>query len=185
MGLGPARDGPPSSSPSSSSSFAALSRDVERLFGERCSSLAQLRRDVSREAAAASSSGGEPPEWLRAAAAALEAECPQSQALAWALLEESTREDGRRRPPFSLADTLRLEWRILRRVSLLPESDFVEGVSARLLSKPARAARWRGSGDELAAREVVSRPLSPPREELELEAGGGEGAAAAAFQSRL
>ena len=40
-------------------------------------------------------------------------------------------------------------------MSLLPESDFVEGVSARLLSKPARAARWRGSGDELAAREVV------------------------------
>lgn len=171
------------SSSSSSSSFAALSRDVERLFGRGCSSLEQLRRDVSREAAeAARASGGNPPEWLRAAAAALEAECPQSQALAWALLEASTRNDNR---PFSLADTLRLEWRILRRVSLLPGSDFVEGVQAKLLSKPARAARWRGAGDELAAREVVARPLASPREELELEGGRGEGAAAASFQSRL
>ena len=182
---------------SSSSSFAALSKDVERLFGKaNCSSLAQLREAVSRELAARRRSISEAaPAWLRSAAAALEAECPQSQALSWALLEASTTtkdpgsgsgsdssssKKGGGKTAFSLADTLRLEWRILSRVSLAsPESDFVEGVAARLLSKPARAARWRGDGSERAAREVVSRPLA---EELELEAGG---ATAAVLQSRL
>ena len=38
-------ENPPS--PSSSSSFASLSRDVERLFGESCSSLAQLREALA------------------------------------------------------------------------------------------------------------------------------------------
>ena len=159
-------ENPPS--PSSSSSFASLSRDVERLFGESCSSLAQLREAVSKEGGSSSSSGSSSagaPEWLRGAAAALETECPQSQALAWALLQASTPSaGGGAAPARSLADALGLEWRVLARVSLSsPTSDFVEGVSARLLSKPsARAARWRGPGDERAAREVVARPLAPP-----------------------
>ena len=171
-------------SPSSSSSFAALSKDVARLFGESCSSLEQLRGAVSREASLITGAPG----WLRRAATALEAECPQSQALSWALLEASTTTDpAKGAASFSLADTLKLEWRILSRVSLSsPDSDFVEGVEARLLSKPARAARWRGDGGEMAAREAVARPLPSPREELELEVeGGGKGGATAAVQSRL
>lgn len=174
-------------SPSSFASF--LAKDVERLFGRtsESSSLSQLRESVFREA----SSGSAAPEWLRNAASALETECPQSQALSWALLEESSpspspSKSESKSESTSLADTLRLEWRVLSRVSLLKNSDFVEGVDAKLLSKPARAARWRGDGGEAAARAAVSSPLSRAsdgREELELEEGGR--VSAAAFQSRL
>ena len=174
-------------SPSSFASF--LAKDVERLFGRtsESSSLSQLRESVFREA----SSGSAAPEWLRNAASALETECPQSQALSWALLEESSpspspSKSESKSESTSLADTLRLEWRVLSRVSLLKNSDFVEGVDAKLLSKPARAARWRGDGGEAAARAAVSSPLSRAsdgREELELEEGGR--VSAAAFQSRF
>ena len=170
---------------SSSSSSSAPREEVERLFGPSCTSLSRLREAVSREAKSTEA----PPEWLRDAARALSTECPQSQALSWALLEASTTDENASSKndenSFSLKDTLRLEWRILNRVSLLRDSDFVEGVDARLLCKPARLPRWRGSGGEQAARGVVAAPLPPSRGgELELE-GGNASSSSAPLQSRL
>lgn len=94
--------------------------------------------------------------WAAHALQALRSDCPQSHALTLALLRA-----GKRSP--SLGASLRLEFRAIL-TALCPGTDFVEGVSARLIDK--RAPTWTGGCDAAA----VTARLTPPaaREELEL-----------------
>jgi enoyl-CoA hydratase/carnithine racemase len=98
-----------------------------------------------------------PTPWTRATAAALAADCPQSQALTLALLRA-----GAAAP--ALGAALRLEFRALL-TALRPDTDFVEGVTARLFEK--RAPVWRGGDDDAA----IAARLAPPGAEEELELG--------------
>ena len=77
-----------------------------------------------------------------------------------------------------LAECLRTEHRVVRRLVTDPASDFHEGVDATLISKSG-APRWRpGSLGEVTAAAVARLfdPL-PPAEELQLPEEGGSGGA--------